>query len=78
MLMILYLCAYIDRANIGTSLSIIKYLPDYLTITGNAKIEGLLESLDMSGTDYNIALAIFFVPYVLFGTYCCPVAIVMY
>ncbi|BCS29278.1 uncharacterized protein APUU_70848A [Aspergillus puulaauensis] len=49
MLMILYLCAYIDRANIG-----------------NAKIEGLLESLDMSGADYNIALAIFFVPYVLF------------
>lgn len=78
MLMILYLCAYIDRANIGTSLSIIKYLPDYLTITGNAKIEGLLESLDMSGTDYNIALAIFFVPYVLFGMYRCPVAIITY
>ncbi|PGH04347.1 hypothetical protein AJ79_07128 [Helicocarpus griseus UAMH5409] len=48
-LMILYLCAYIDRANIG-----------------NAKIEGLLEDINMSGTQYNIALAIFFVPYVLF------------
>ncbi|OJD27884.1 hypothetical protein ACJ73_00722 [Blastomyces percursus] len=47
-LMILYLCAYIDRANIG-----------------NAKIEGLLEDLHMSGSQYNIALAIFFVPYVL-------------
>ncbi|OAX81864.1 hypothetical protein ACJ72_03789 [Emergomyces africanus] len=47
-LMILYLCAYIDRANIG-----------------NAKIEGLLEDLNMSGPQYNIALAIFFIPYVL-------------
>ncbi|KAJ5680144.1 hypothetical protein N7536_011283 [Penicillium majusculum] len=47
-LMILYLCSYIDRANIG-----------------NAKIEGLLPDLNMSGTQYNIALAIFFVPYVL-------------
>lgn len=66
--MILYLCAYIDRANIGTSILFITF-SDCLTITGNAKIEGLLESLDMSGADYNIALAIFFVPYVLFGTY---------
>ncbi|KAL4779417.1 major facilitator superfamily domain-containing protein [Aspergillus varians] len=48
-LMLLYLCAYIDRANIG-----------------NAKIEGLLPDLGMSGSQYNIALAIFFVPYVLF------------
>ncbi|KAL1954553.1 hypothetical protein VTO42DRAFT_1064 [Malbranchea cinnamomea] len=48
-LALLYLCAYIDRANIG-----------------NAKIEGLTEDLNMSGTQYNIALAIFFVPYVLF------------
>ncbi|OQE36783.1 hypothetical protein PENCOP_c011G00621 [Penicillium coprophilum] len=47
-LMVLYLCSYIDRANIG-----------------NAKIEGLLPDLNMSGTQYNIALAIFFVPYIL-------------
>ncbi|OJJ07628.1 hypothetical protein ASPVEDRAFT_142077 [Aspergillus versicolor CBS 583.65] len=33
---------------------------------GNAKIEGLLPDLGMSGTQYNIALAIFFIPYVLF------------
>lgn len=32
---------------------------------GNAKIEGLEASLGMSGTDYNVALAVFFVPYVL-------------
>ncbi|KAF9883893.1 hypothetical protein FE257_002687 [Aspergillus nanangensis] len=33
---------------------------------GNAKIEGLLPDLGMTGTQYNIALAIFFIPYVLF------------
>ncbi|KAM0717891.1 hypothetical protein Q7P37_006223 [Cladosporium fusiforme] len=32
---------------------------------GNAKIEGLLPDLNMSGTEYNIALAIFFIPYTL-------------
>ncbi|KAF2733829.1 MFS general substrate transporter [Polyplosphaeria fusca] len=32
---------------------------------GNAKIEGLEDTLNMSGTDYNVALMIFFVPYVL-------------
>ena len=36
-------------------------------MAGNAKIEGLLEDLNMSGTQYNVALAIFFIPYVLFG-----------
>ncbi|KAM0715822.1 hypothetical protein Q7P37_008336 [Cladosporium fusiforme] len=32
---------------------------------GNAKIEGLEASLGMAGTDYNVAVGIFFVPYVL-------------
>ncbi|KXS94790.1 hypothetical protein AC578_2513 [Pseudocercospora eumusae] len=32
---------------------------------GNAKIEGLENSLNLSGTQYNIALAVFFVPYTL-------------
>lgn len=34
---------------------------------GNAKIEGMLTDLNMSGTQYNVALGIFFVTYVLFG-----------
>lgn len=38
-----------------------------LTSTGNAKIEGLLKDLHMTGTEYNIALAIFFIPYTLAG-----------
>ncbi|KAK3616692.1 hypothetical protein LTR56_025795 [Elasticomyces elasticus] len=32
---------------------------------GNAKIEGLEASLGMTGTDYNIVVAIFFIPYIL-------------
>ncbi|KAL4863851.1 hypothetical protein BDV12DRAFT_206161 [Aspergillus spectabilis] len=43
------------------------YLVAYIDKTniGNAKIEGLLPSLGMSGEQYNVALAIFFIPYVL-------------
>ncbi|USW55778.1 Putative major facilitator superfamily, MFS transporter superfamily [Septoria linicola] len=32
---------------------------------GNVKIEGLEASLGMTGSDYNIALVIFFIPYIL-------------
>ncbi|KAF2211028.1 hypothetical protein CERZMDRAFT_44134 [Cercospora zeae-maydis SCOH1-5] len=32
---------------------------------GNAKIEGLEDDLGMTGNDYNIALVVFFIPYVL-------------
>ncbi|OBT83896.1 hypothetical protein VE02_08387 [Pseudogymnoascus sp. 03VT05] len=32
---------------------------------GNAKIEGMTKDLHMTGVDYNVALAIFFVPYIL-------------
>ncbi|EEP81497.1 conserved hypothetical protein [Uncinocarpus reesii 1704] len=48
MLMILYLCAYIDRTNVG-----------------NAKIEGLVEDLGLSSKQYNFAVSIFFLPYVI-------------
>lgn len=34
---------------------------------GNAKIEGLMEDLQLSGEQYNIALSVFFVPYILLG-----------
>lgn len=44
-LVILYLVAYIDKANIG-----------------NAKIEGMLPDLGMTGDQYNIALSIYFIP----------------
>lgn len=38
-----------------------------MMISGNAKIEGLLPSLHMDGVQYNVALSIFFIPYVLAG-----------
>lgn len=31
---------------------------------GNAKIEGLIEDLGLSDTQYSVALAIFFIPYI--------------
>jgi hypothetical protein len=34
---------------------------------GNAKILGLTEDLGLSGIQYNIALSLFFIPYVLLG-----------
>lgn len=34
---------------------------------GNAKILGLTEDLRLSGLQYNIALSLFFIPYVLLG-----------
>ncbi|KAF2969097.1 hypothetical protein GQX73_g4491 [Xylaria multiplex] len=43
------------------------YLITYLDKTniGNAQIEGLLDSLHMDGTQFNIAVSVFFVPYIL-------------
>jgi len=32
---------------------------------GNAKIEGMLEDLNMSAVQYNIVLSVFFIPYIL-------------
>ncbi|KAI1786113.1 MFS general substrate transporter [Ganoderma leucocontextum] len=48
---VLYLAAYIDRANIG-----------------NAKVLGLATSLKLTSNQYNWALSIFFVGYVIFET----------
>jgi hypothetical protein len=68
MLAFLYLVCYIDKASIGRCAMAFSILLNLtLTPTGNAKIEGMLPDLNMSGTQYNIALGIFFVPYVLFG-----------
>lgn len=36
------------------------------TNIGNAKIQGLTKDLNMEGSDYNIALFVFFIPYILF------------
>ena len=40
----IWLCAFIDRSNIG-----------------NARIDGLTEDLNLQGTDFNVALVVFYV-----------------
>jgi MFS family permease len=46
---------------------ILLYLFAYLDKTnlGNAKIEGLPQDLNMKQVDYNIAVSIFFIPFIL-------------
>lgn len=70
LLTLLYLFAFIDRANIGTKKLPISFRmineTDYQPL-GNAKIEGLTEDLKLTDDQYNTCLSIFFVPYVLFG-----------
>ncbi|KAK1998772.1 major facilitator superfamily transporter [Colletotrichum falcatum] len=46
---------------------VVLYLMAYLDKTniGNAKIEGLLGSLGMTGVQYNVAVSVFFIPFVL-------------
>lgn len=34
---------------------------------GNAKIEGLADDLGLDGVQWNIALSLFFIPYILLG-----------
>ncbi|PNP74403.1 hypothetical protein FNYG_12452 [Fusarium nygamai] len=36
------------------------------TNIGNAKIQGMTEDLKMTGSDYNMALFVFFIPYIIF------------
>ena len=38
---------------------------DHSANLGNAKIEGLEKDLNMTGTDYNVANMMFFIPYIL-------------
>lgn len=35
---------------------------------GNAKIDGLTEDLKLKGTEFNVALVVFYVPYILVGS----------
>jgi hypothetical protein len=67
-LTLLYLFAYIDRANIGKYLTHSLWRCVLMCVgTGNAKIEGLVEDLGMTDDQYRICLSIFYVPYILFG-----------
>jgi hypothetical protein len=70
-LFVLFLLAFLDRTNIGAASGSEKRLIWHTTnrYIGNAKIQGLTKDLDMEGPNasrYNIALFIFFIPYILF------------
>lgn len=67
LLTLLYLFSFIDRANIGTLSQIRTNQRTNDISTGNANIEGLSDTLGLTGQQYNIALSIFFIPYVLLG-----------
>lgn len=65
---ILWLLAFIDRSNIGTAHPHTPYHTHKLTTptyTGNAKLDGLTKDLSLTGTKYNVALATFYILYVL-------------
>lgn len=49
----------------GISLQSLSTLANIQSL-GNAKIQGLEKDLKMKGNDYNIALFVFFIPYILF------------
>lgn len=63
-LFVLFLLAFLDsKHRVSTSYTILTIEG---TNIGNARIQGLEADLDMHNNDYNIALFIFFVPYILF------------
>jgi hypothetical protein len=51
-------------------MAILVYIDRCLRRAGNARIQGLEESLNMQGTDYNIALFMFFILYILLEVPC--------
>lgn len=60
----LYFLCFIDRVNIGTSIS--HTAKCILILAGNASLAGLDKSLGLVGFDYNILLSVFYVSYILF------------
>ena len=65
----LYMLAFLDRTNIGTlrmETCCKMHHRSNAPPPGNAAIQGMTKDLNMKGNDYNVALFIFFVPYILF------------
>lgn len=68
---LLLFMSFLDRTNIGEKTRTISFVANsQYAVTeqtpGNARIQGMVEDLNMTGHDYNIALFIFFVSYILF------------
>jgi hypothetical protein len=65
-LALFYLLAYLDRGNstFGFAFPLKEQSTD-LNIVGNAAIAGMTDDLGLVGSQYNIALTMFFIPYAL-------------
>lgn len=64
--------AYIDRANIGKRSPglHISNVDDHSQTLGNARLAGLERDLKLYGYDYNAALSVFYISYILFEIPC--------
>ncbi len=54
-LTVMYLCSFVDRGNIGTSVPTTHGMTTH-DRPGNAKLEGLTTQLQLTGNKYNVAL----------------------
>lgn len=62
----LWLLAFIDRSNIGGWLPPPRRCGPFLTCSiGNARLDGLVTDLGLTGNKYNVALTVFYILYVL-------------
>ncbi|KAL8838055.1 MAG: hypothetical protein Q9170_002291 [Blastenia crenularia] len=66
-LSLIWMAAFLDRINIGNVRALLgSYYTFLLTQPPQARIQGLEADLDMKGQQYNVALQVFFIPYILF------------
>jgi len=68
-LFILFLVSFVDRGNIGMSTFVVCYILSRsdTTTPGNAHIQGMDASLHLKGNNYNMAVMVFTLAYVVFG-----------
>lgn len=73
---LLYLLCFIDRTNIGKSISTLHDAPSIANGLGNARLAGFEKDLKLVGYDYNTVLSVFYISYIMFeipATICCKV-----
>lgn len=67
LLTLLYFFSFLDRINIGivyTLVDLVKTLDLYLFFEGNARLFGLQNDINLSSSEYDWAVSIFFISYV--------------
>jgi hypothetical protein len=63
---LLYLLCFIDRTNIGKSISTRQDAPIIDNCLGNARLAGFEKDLKLVGYDYNTVLSVFYISYIVF------------